>query len=332
MKPKTEPGKPVAVAYSESLLRQVIDQIPDVFVLKDEKGDFLLCNQVVARLYGTTPDEMVGKHDDDYGVPKPLSDHFRESALAVMAKGETEIVYEDSRNSETGEIRHFKSIKKPLIGPDGKKQCMIIAQDITDLMRTQRELEEQQLRLQQTLEIIHEGFWDWHLPTGRVTHNDEWYRIMGAKRGDIAETKDAFAARLHPEDAPQVFQTLEDLLSGKTKMYNSEHRMVRLDGGVIRVRDRGRIIERDGHGAVLRIIGSVTDVTDIRNAEDEMIKAKEEAIQASKAKSSFLANMSHELRTPLNAILGFSETMKNNIFGPLGNAKNQEYAELIHRS
>jgi len=50
----------------------------------------------------------------------------------------------------------------------------------------------------------------------------------------------------------------------------------------------------------------------------------------SRAKSDFLANMSHELRTPLNAVIGFSETMRHEIFGPLGSAKYAEYAEDIH--
>ena len=55
-------------------------------------------------------------------------------------------------------------------------------------------------------------------------------------------------------------------------------------------------------------------------------------MSASRAKSAFLANMSHELRTPLNAIIGFSELMTREIFGGLGNARYQEYSQLIHDS
>src|SRR5690606_23027239 len=59
---------------------------------------------------------------------------------------------------------------------------------------------------------------------------------------------------------------------------------------------------------------------------------KERAEAANRAKSEFLANMSHELRTPLNAILGFSEILQNQMFGPLGSDKYDEYARDIHES
>src|SRR5262249_40613973 len=61
-------------------------------------------------------------------------------------------------------------------------------------------------------------------------------------------------------------------------------------------------------------------------------EAKEGAEAANRAKSEFLANMSHELRTPLNAIIGFSEIIKNQMFGPLENERYTRYAGNIHES
>ncbi len=61
-------------------------------------------------------------------------------------------------------------------------------------------------------------------------------------------------------------------------------------------------------------------------SEERMMVAKDEAEHANKAKSVFLANMSHELRTPLNAVIGFSQTIKNEMFGPVGQPRYQEYA------
>jgi signal transduction histidine kinase len=69
-----------------------------------------------------------------------------------------------------------------------------------------------------------------------------------------------------------------------------------------------------------------------KRGEKLLFEAKEKAESASKAKSEFLATMSHELRTPLNAILGFSEVIQNEIFGPIGNQRYQEYLDDIINS
>lgn len=69
-----------------------------------------------------------------------------------------------------------------------------------------------------------------------------------------------------------------------------------------------------------------------RRAEQGLKQATESAELANRAKTKFLANMSHELRTPLNAIIGFSEIMRDGMFGPLGNERYREYAVDIHDS
>ena len=80
-------------------------------------------------------------------------------------------------------------------------------------------------------------------------------------------------------------------------------------------------------------VNSMLDNLDrITVSKDHLLVAKEEAEYANRAKTELLANMSHELRTPLNAIIGFSETLKNEVFGPLPNDKYRDYINDIHAS
>jgi PAS domain S-box-containing protein len=89
---------------------------------------------------------------------------------------------------------------------------------------------------------------------------------------------------------------------------------------------------QDDAGAVVYIIPEGRDISAIKHTEAALRAAKLEAEAANHAKSAFLAAISHELRTPLNAVLGFSETIQNEVFGPLGNARYAEYVDLIHNA
>jgi PAS domain S-box-containing protein len=86
---------------------------------------------------------------------------------------------------------------------------------------------------------------------------------------------------------------------------------------------------RDTGGAPSMVVSAALDITDRKEAERALIAAKEEAELASRSKTEFLANMSHELRTPLNAIIGFSQLMADEVMGPLGNGRYQDYARDI---
>jgi len=83
--------------------------------------------------------------------------------------------------------------------------------------------------------------------------------------------------------------------------------------------------------------GYLEDAVKRRTAELEetnarLVVALDREHRASRNKTDFLANLSHELRTPLNAVLGFTETMRDGLFGPLGSPRYEEYAGIVHRS
>jgi PAS domain S-box-containing protein len=89
---------------------------------------------------------------------------------------------------------------------------------------------------------------------------------------------------------------------------------------------------RGPNGQVAGSLSSYTDITELKHAERELTRATVQAEAANRAKSDFLARMSHELRTPLNAILGFSEVIREQMFGPVGTTRYADYAADIHRS
>jgi diguanylate cyclase (GGDEF)-like protein/PAS domain S-box-containing protein len=250
-----------ALRANELFLRTIIDEIPDPLMIKDSRGNFLLCNRAVAKLYNTTPEAMIGKHDGDFGVPADIADAFRKNVQDIMACGVAEVVLEDSVDTASGETRHFRSIKKPFKDANGANQILVLAQDITDVIRAQLQVSESEQRLQHVMGITREGIWDWHLPSGHVMHNHQWFETLQCNADDLLDTLEAFTAIIHPEDRALVHQRIDDLVKGRSDTYHSEHRLVRKDGQSIWVQDRGRVVERDEKGAALRVVGSFSDIS-----------------------------------------------------------------------
>jgi len=243
-----------------AVLREVLDHSPDVIVVKDHAGNFLLGNRTVATLYGTTPEAMIGKDDGHFSATPEQAAFFRANVLEIMARGETEIVFEDSTDERTGETRHFQSIKKPFRGPDGLPRILVIAHDITDVLRAQAEVARSAQRLAAVLSATGEGVWDWDLRTGQLEHNQRWYDLLGYTEDDLTGTIADFEQCLLPDEAGAVRAALDACLRTGVP-YRHEHGMRCRDGSVIRVFDRGDVVSRDERGAPTRMVGSFADIT-----------------------------------------------------------------------
>lgn len=261
-----------------TLLRTVIDENPNIILMKDWDGKFLIGNRALANLYGTTPDELVGKDDGAFNPNAEQVEFFLQNVREVMSQTQTQVVMEESTNAATGEVTYYQSIKKPLITREGKKQILVIANDVTELKRTQSRLEESERRLRYVLDVTGEGIWDWNIPTGEVTHNSRWCEIIGLDMGHLRHPVELFSDLLHPLDKKAVMQRLQSCLDGKGA-YRSEHRMQLSDGRVVWVLDRGDVVERHADGSPLRMVGSVTDISE-RKADELALNVRTELLNA----------------------------------------------------
>ena len=312
-----------------ALLRTVIDENPNIILLKDWNGKFLLGNRALAMLYGTTPEGLLGKDDGAFNPNAEQVAFFLENVRGVMRRFEMEVVFEESTNAATGEVRYFQSIKKPLRDADGNLQILVIATDITEVRVAQLRAEESELQLKYAMEATGEGVWDWNLTTGVVRHNARWAEVLGLDVDCLSNSVEEFSALLHPEDKPEVMQALEACLARKCQ-YRHEHRMIRPDGREIWVQDRGDVVEWDAEGKAVRFVGSFSDISDRKGTERLLIEARNraevlnqemtqtlqlvrdmarDAMNANRSKSEFLANMSHEIRTPMNGIIGMTQLL-----------------------
>jgi PAS domain S-box-containing protein len=159
--------------------------------------------------------------------------------------------------------------------------------------------------------------------------NNSFARLVGyASAEECAADRRGADAMIYPEDLGIVMAHLKARLEGREPISHYEFRLMRRDGTPVWVENYAAVVSWDGQPASLSWL---SDISQRKAIEAELLQSKEEAEFANRTKTEFLANMSHELRTPLNAILGFSEMIESGMFGVLPE-KYVEYAHDIHKS
>ena len=130
----------------------------------------------------------------------------------------------------------------------------------------------------------------------------------------------SFASLILEPDADRIYQQIEQAIA-QHQPYIIEYRLNRADGQICWIYEKGQGVF-DAQGKLLYLDGVMFDISDRKQTEAELYRAKTTAEEANRAKSQFLANMSHELRTPLNAIIGYSEMLQED-------AEDFGYADIV---
>ena len=162
--------------------------------------------------------------------------------------------------------------RTPAWGQAAESVVQLLGELVSTLIERQAmqiALEASEERLELALEGARLGLWDWEISTGVVTYNHTWAEMLGYRLDEITPDLSGWELLVHPADLPEVLQTLQAHLEGKTSFYETEHRMRTKQGAWKWILDRGRVVARDKQGAPLRAAGTHLDLSARKQAEHE---------------------------------------------------------------
>jgi len=195
--------------------------------------------------------------------------------------------------------------------------------------QTGKSLAESEARFRDVAEVAGDWIWETDSDLRFTFVSPRFFELFPLETNDIiGKTREELAPLVREQ---QRWRDHLETLKNRHPFRDFEYSVTAPDGQIRHIRISGKPIIDAGNN-FLGYRGTGADITKSKMAEAEILASREEAVLANRAKSEFLANMSHELRTPLNAILGYSQMLRNEFFGPIGDPRYSEYATSINVS
>ncbi len=269
-------------------------------------------------LIGVSAEELVddwskiGIHPDDLA-------RWEESIAKAYATS-SDWIFEGRFVTKEGQIRWWRGISTPVRVTDTETVCNGILIDRTTEVEAEQALKQATWRLELAVKGTNDGIWDWDLVRETMWFSPRWKAILGYEDHELPNNSETWRNAILPEDREDAWRIANAYNSGEIDEYLATHRYRHKDGSIRHLLSRATHI-LDSSGRVTRMVGAVTDIS-------ELVEAREQAVEASKAKSLFLANMSHEIRTPMNGVLGMAQLLANSDL----TEEQREYIDAIFAS
>ena len=301
-----------AILQASTDWENTFDAVPDMVALLDLDHRIIRANKAMAVKLGVAVKDCAGlscchslvPQAGDSSAPCPFS--------AAIAKGFPHAIeVRDQRLQRDYLIR-----VSPLRDQHGQLAGAVqVAQDITESKRAEQTLRESEFFFKESQNAGFIGSYKMDFTVGLWESSEVLDQIFGIDKGYV-RTVAGWLELVFSDDREMMDRYLHQQVLSQHLPFDKEYRIVRVSDGEVRwVNGLGRV-DVDSDGNILRLIGTIQDITERKQVLSQLEKTNvelsvrtREADAANRAKSAFLANMSHEIRTPMNGIIGMAQLL-----------------------
>ena len=296
--------------HSEEQLRLITAQIPGmvyvVWIGSDGRRSYRFVSEGVREIYRLSPEDVMRdpmviaryRHPDDVGqLQRDVANVLGDGGELT---GEFRIVLPD------GTVRWiFRRSCEVARDGDGVTRIGVLL-DVTERVEAQQALRSSEALWKVALESAGDGVWDWNLVTGEEYFSPSILAMYGFGVGELAHEAKAMDRLTHPDDVPQMQVDRQAHFEGRTPLYRNEHRVRCKDGRWKWVLTRGMVIARDESGRPLRMVGTHTDISDLKLAETRRLALETQLRESQKMEAigTLAGGVAHDFNNLLAAILG----------------------------
>jgi PAS domain S-box-containing protein len=263
--------------YEQDLLQTLLDNIPEYVYFKDKNRRFVRASNFFCDLFGCSLEDIIGKKDEDL-FPEEIAEETANDDRHVIETGIPLVNKEEGGKSIGGGEHWVLTTKLPWRDKKGNIIGLFgISREITDRRRTEEVLRRSEERYVLATKAARVGVWDWNVQTNEFHLDQNVKAILGYSDAEIPNNLEVWSGYVHPDDKQPVMEAFQDHIDGKTPEFAYEHRMLHKDGSIRWIMARGTAI-RDAQGNPVRVVGTDTDITQRKLAE-EALKAREKELQ-----------------------------------------------------
>ena len=186
--------------------------------------------------------------------------------------------------------------------------------DINDQKMAEESLRKSEERFQLAARATNDVLWDWDIQTDQIWLNESSRTIFGYSPDNIEDKFELWLNGIHPEDIEAVRQSIYQFLDGDEQVWTGEYRFARADGSFATIVDR-RILLRDERRKPLRMLGSMRDISERKEAEKLLLESEERFQQSQKMEAigTLTGGVAHDFNNLLTAILGNTQLALRNL-------------------